>query len=295
MDPQIQRLFKEVPAELLTPPVLALVFTSLLLLLTGIGLNIYFIVVQCLRPPDWRALAEETRNRPWTLLHVLIILTIFFVLHLAWIWAKPPATLIGVLVIGTLMCQGMSTAVILGRVLLNRQLSFIQCFGNRTLRVLKSIQYGATGYVATLPLVVFGALISKVCLPYFGIPPEKQDLVLKFIDPACPLNLKFTIAFLAIAVAPATEELLFRGVVLPGLAKFIPMGWAVAIVSLLFGILHYNAFSILPISIMGAAFSIAYIRTGSLLVPIIMHTAFNTMSIVALLVLGDAASVLGWL
>jgi membrane protease YdiL (CAAX protease family) len=90
----------------------------------------------------------------------------------------------------------------------------------------------------------------------------------------------------AIALFPATcEEILFRGVVLPALAR--PLGAVGAVVgsALVFGIIHLDpvggasAFTRVPFAILvGAGLGLLRVRTGSLLPPILAHAVMNTIT-----------------
>jgi len=80
-------------------------------------------------------------------------------------------------------------------------------------------------------------------------------------------------------LVPIVEELCFRGVILNRLAAWTPRWVAVAVSSLLFGIIHLNVLQGLYATIVGVLLGWVYIRTRNLWAPIIGHIAFNSINI----------------
>ena len=102
------------------------------------------------------------------------------------------------------------------------------------------------------------------------------------------------VSVLAIAVFPAVcEEILFRGVVLPSLARLLGAAGAVLGSALLFGAIHYDAvggasgFTRVPFAIaVGIGLGLLRVRTGSLVAPILAHAVLNTITFATVLALG---------
>jgi len=90
---------------------------------------------------------------------------------------------------------------------------------------------------------------------------------------------RIIIALTAVLLAPLVEELLFRGVVFTALLQYLPRFWAFALSSLFFGLVHFNAVSLLPLSILAALFAWSYEKTGNLWVPILAHSLFNVINL----------------
>ncbi len=85
--------------------------------------------------------------------------------------------------------------------------------------------------------------------------------------------------FAAVVVAPAAEEVLFRGVLLPGLAQSMSAGRALFVSALVFGLFHvpsHGPAAVLP-AILGVAFGWARLRSGGLRAPIALHVANNLL------------------
>ncbi len=89
-----------------------------------------------------------------------------------------------------------------------------------------------------------------------------------------------------VIVAPLTEELLFRGVILRGLLLHYSAPKAIIASSLLFGLVHLNPWQAVGAVVLGALFAWWYVRTRSLTLCIFGH-AFNNLIPVLLLNAGD--------
>ncbi|MAG36694.1 MAG: hypothetical protein CL878_10705 [Dehalococcoidia bacterium] len=94
-------------------------------------------------------------------------------------------------------------------------------------------------------------------------------------------------ALLAVViVAPLTEELLFRGVILRGLLLRHSARKAIIASSLLFGFVHLNPWQLVGATVLGVLFAWWYVHTRSLTLCIFGH-AFNNLVPVLLLNVGD--------
>ncbi len=90
----------------------------------------------------------------------------------------------------------------------------------------------------------------------------------------------------AVIVAPLTEELLFRGVILRGLLLHYSAPKAIIASSLLFGLVHLNPWQAVGAVALGALFGWWYVRTRSLTLCIFGH-AFNNLIAVLAFNFGD--------
>ena len=94
-------------------------------------------------------------------------------------------------------------------------------------------------------------------------------------------------ALLAVViVAPLTEELLFRGVILRGLLLHYSAPKAIIASSLMFGLVHLNPWQAVGAVVLGGLFGWWYVRTRSLTLCIFGH-AFNNLVAVLLFRFGD--------
>lgn len=89
-----------------------------------------------------------------------------------------------------------------------------------------------------------------------------------------PLGL--VVVFLLVAViAPVAEEILFRGVVFSGLRDSWGEGWAIAVSSVLFGVMHLQPLLMIPTAILGVLLAKTFSATRSLWASIALHSAYN--------------------
>lgn len=93
--------------------------------------------------------------------------------------------------------------------------------------------------------------------------------------------------FAVLAVcAPVWEEVMFRGFLLPSLAKYLPQWAAVAATAALFGLVHFTREGFLPLLLLGCVFGLVYVRTRNLVAPVLLHSAWNVMLLVQILLMG---------
>jgi len=86
---------------------------------------------------------------------------------------------------------------------------------------------------------------------------------------------------MTVIVAPITEEFIFRGAILHRWSTKWGIVAGILMSSFVFGLLHLNIF-VISISIGGIIYALLYIKTGSLLVPIIAHALNNFLFFVNL-------------
>lgn len=141
-------------------------------------------------------------------------------------------------------------------------------------------------YLAAMPLIAATSMISNALFAYSGIPLQPQPVLSGFIDTTAPLWFKGWLILTAVAAAPLVEEIVFRGVFFPALARHRGIPAAIALVSLLFAFIHGHAPAVLPLFVVGTTLATAYLYTGSLLVPIFIHAIFNSVNLAALLLSG---------
>jgi len=87
------------------------------------------------------------------------------------------------------------------------------------------------------------------------------------------------LAALAI-VAGVSEEILFRGVIQPGLSRWMPAGFALLATSLLFGLVHFasRSYAVMA-SIMGLYLGLLFQLTGNLLAPVVAHATYDFVAL----------------
>lgn len=133
----------------------------------------------------------------------------------------------------------------------------------------------------------FGAMAVIFALNVFSEWMSLPDLI---EDAVCRL-VRRPLGILAIALlGPVAEELCFRGAVIGGMLRRGCRPWtAVVVSSLLFGLIHMNPAQVPFAAAMGLVLGVLYLRTGSLLLPMLVHMVNNSLSVVQIRLMGDAA------
>lgn len=99
--------------------------------------------------------------------------------------------------------------------------------------------------------------------------------------------------FVIVIVAPLTEELVFRGLVMGHLSERMKLPFAALISSVVFGIAHLNVLQGVYAAIIGLVFALIYIRSGTIWASVLAHIGFNSVSSIATLLL-DAPVLAGF-
>ena len=146
---------------------------------------------------------------------------------------------------------------------------------------------GFLDFLIALPFIVAASFCWEKMLDllkYFdpSLTTPAQEPVLLFLQGGSP-GLLALLAFMAIVLAPANEELIFRG----GLYRFLKSrcrpSVALLCSSLLFGLAHFNLRQFLPLVLIGVFLVRTYERTGRIIAPMVFHASFNAVNIVLLL------------
>jgi membrane protease YdiL (CAAX protease family) len=124
--------------------------------------------------------------------------------------------------------------------------------------------------------------IGKFILgPDFEIQPHEE---LELIRAYPQLPVRALIIVTAVAIVPAFEEMLFRGLFQTMLRSISAKPWlSIAISSVLFTLAHSNAGHWPALFVLSLCMGYAYEKSGSLLRPIFIHCLFNATSIVGTL------------
>lgn len=114
------------------------------------------------------------------------------------------------------------------------------------------------------------------------IPHPDQQSVEAFRSYRKPLEI---IAFMvqAVILFPMVEELFFRGFLLTFIKKYTTTWLALILSAGVFAFAHANLGAVLPLWILGVILGVAYQHTGSLLLPMAIHSCWNLFTAVSLL------------
>jgi len=148
-------------------------------------------------------------------------------------------------------------------------------------RQLGNLRFAPLFYLATLPALLLASQASGWVLELLtGKEAELQKAAQVIVEGRPWLRIAYILV--AIFVAPLFEEIMFRGLLFPYLAKRGGLAGGTAMVSLIFAALHFHPPSFVPLALLSAGLCLAYWRTGSLWAGIGMHAIFNTVSILSL-------------
>ena len=87
------------------------------------------------------------------------------------------------------------------------------------------------------------------------------------------------LAYISVGIlAPAAEELAFRGLVYRRVRDYMDVKWAITISSLLFGLYHGNVVQFIYAALLGVALAAVYERYKTLWAPVLAHMAVNGFS-----------------
>jgi membrane protease YdiL (CAAX protease family) len=133
-----------------------------------------------------------------------------------------------------------------------------------------------------MPLLILGAAIllseaDNVFRWLVPMPHFVAQLLAELFFPSGRLVSQF---ILLCMVAPLTEELLFRGIILRGLlGRFRP--WqAVVLTAMLFAGMHLNPWQLVSAFVLGVLFGWFYLRTGSLWPCLVGHACYNSIVVI---------------
>jgi membrane protease YdiL (CAAX protease family) len=149
----------------------------------------------------------------------------------------------------------------------------------------EAITPATTVLLSVLIAVVLYGVAWGVTTLYGG---EKTDLD-RLIESS--MYTRVATAFLAFATAPLIEEVIYRGVIYPAAERVMGMGFAIAVVSMLFAGVHVwqyrnNLAVIIVITLLSIILTVARAVTGKLLPSFIIHLVFNGVQSVLIVLSG---------
>jgi membrane protease YdiL (CAAX protease family) len=144
--------------------------------------------------------------------------------------------------------------------------------------------WGIGGYLVATPIVIVVSVLNERIWQGQGGSNPILQIVLEGKDPIAPW-----LFFLTAAVAaPLFEECLFRGFLLPSLTRYVPVWAAIGLSGLLFGVAHLSMSEIIPLTTLGIILGVVYTRTRNLLASMLLHSLWNSSTLVSLFILGSS-------
>ena len=146
----------------------------------------------------------------------------------------------------------------------------LQALGFRKINI-----WQALGWAIMLMVAIYGVnILYQYLIAAFHLNIQTNDQVLLQQSKYAPLSV-YASLLVATFVAPICEEVFFRGFLFMGLARGMPVGWAIVISSLLFAIAHGDPGSFIVLCVIGLALAFLRWRTQSLWPGILLHTLNN--------------------
>ena len=268
-------------------------FVYLVLIALGFAIDLGLVVHFLRKPIRWSEQVARLEARPWSAQQGSYLLLVLMALYFASTALQPlisewcgggddeQATLRIVIQSISFHMIGLGIVVLS---LLRRRVTWRDAFGLEPRAILKNIGAGAMFYLAVLPFLVFYTFVYQTVLRGMGHEIMMQEVAL-VVAGEQSFWMRLYLAGLAVVLAPLFEEILFRGIGLPLIARKWGVAPAIVLVSLFFAAIHFHLPSMMPLFVIAVAFSLAYIHTGSIVVPIVMHALFNGVNVAMLMVL----------
>lgn len=261
----------------------------LVLICIGIALDIGLVLYWLKRPVRLPELARRLSSRalPWQIVLIFFgILTLFYLL-VSWLYLLmfPTGEIAPYTVIFQTLLFHLPVLGLLGLLFHIAGIPGRELFGIYWKKAPALLGLSQLLYLAALPALWLCSALYQILLHELGSNFYLQDVVQVLTAPAT-WPVRTALFFIVIIVAPVFEEIVFRGILLPFMVRRIGLWPGIVLISLIFGGLHFNLLSFLPLFLLSVLFSFAYARTQSLLVTIGMHAAFNGVTVILLLLTG---------
>jgi membrane protease YdiL (CAAX protease family) len=215
---------------------------------------------------------SQTWKWPETLLTTGVV--VFFLLMAVPSFTAPPVR-IDLKAIESALGLYASIILFIVGFLVFRNVNPIEAFGLRWL----SWRQGLVAVIVTLALVL-PAIYAAQWIGYSLCGPETDPQpIVSFLMEHQSLRDRLSVILIAVVAAPLTEELIFRGCLYCILRQIGGKFLAIAVSSLLFALIHGHIPSLAGLVILSVGLSLLYEKTGSLWAPILLHAAFNGLSI----------------
>ena len=147
------------------------------------------------------------------------------------------------------------------------------------------ILWGFGGYLVALPSVLIVSLINQQIWQGQGGSNPLLFLALQSQDKVA-LIVFFVTSSIA---APIFEEIMFRGFLLPSLTRYVSVTTAILISAFIFAVAHLSLSEVLPLATLGIVLGVVYTRSRNLLAPMLLHSLWNSGTLISLFILGSGA------
>lgn len=174
-----------------------------------------------------------------------------------------------------------SIVIFLAGLLVYRNHRLSDVFGFGSVGFARALGRSLLWLAAAYPLLM---LVQAMVYGAAGGEMSPQEVV-EFLENADTPRDRLAVLVMAVVVAPVAEEMIFRGYLYPVGKKYFGAFASMAATSLLFAVLHGHMGSLPALFTLAMCLGLAYEKSGTLLVPMIMHAVFNAISVTAILFL----------
>lgn len=187
--------------------------------------------------------------------------------------------------LGTLAIAQAGVVVLLGMIAMRRMPGGLARWGLSTDQFGRRCMQALAAYVLITP-ICFGLLEGVAWLMrVLDMSTTTHASISALQDPSTSRLVRGLTVFNALVLASIIEEMFFRGILLPAIARWSGTTWgAVLVTSALFGFIHYPYVdTIIPLAAFGLLLGWMYARSGSLTLVILTHAVFNAKTLAWLL------------
>ncbi len=254
-------------------PALSAVLYALFLI---VGVYIYAALLRQIRARPVIAEGAVVRTFGWPEAVLAFFLSTFFLLTLTATSTATPRMETEHLIGSTLYVLGLVLALAL--FLLLRRFDLDALAGFSRIGFLRTLVTASALILFAYPLIMLADVGTQ---HFLRNTPSPQAIVEMFIGSGT-LEQRVLIIFLAVAVAPLAEEFIFRFFLYGVMRRYLGKAAALLVSALLFAAVHGHLPSFAPLFVLGSCLAIAYEWSGSILVPMMMHALFNSVTLVGL-------------
>lgn len=131
-------------------------------------------------------------------------------------------------------------------------------------------------------LYIMSMLLTGILAMLFPQLAQPQMISNVIVDAQTPWEIAVVLLTVGV-LAPVSEEMLFRGYIYHSVARFYPKSVSVLVTSLWFGCMHYDLLRLLPLTMVGLFLNIVLLKSGSLYGAMLMHSTWNVIMVLTLL------------
>ncbi|WP_430388525.1 CPBP family intramembrane glutamic endopeptidase [Dyella sp. 20L07] len=144
-----------------------------------------------------------------------------------------------------------------------------------------------------LPIIYLAALVLGALMPVVGglltqwlAQGHEVSQDIKQLGANIPLQLRVPLALLVVSVGPLVEELLFRGVLLSAISRYVGNGWAIGLTAVLFACVHlpdlsYLWYAVPNLALLGLVLGWLRVQSGSIWPSVLAHGMNNMLAVVS--------------